>query len=308
MYKLGIIGLSPGNGHPYSWSAIFNGYDRQRMREIPFHISSYLDRQDPDTMCIESAGVTHIWTQDPEISRAVARAARIENICDNISDMIGHVDAVLLARDDGENHLEMARPFIEADVPLFIDKPLATSAADLAAFAKYYRAGKPLMSCSSTRYARKIIEAAKDDSIGKILTANAFTSKYWSTYAIHIIEGIYAVMGPGVESVRNVGRAGEEIVHLQYQDGRHAVLQTFKGTDYFPCFSFFGENKCVTFEDTDAFFMFKNTLVHFIEMLDSGKAPVDWRETVETCKIIIAGRMSLEQNGRTVTLDEIQTG
>ena len=23
--KLGIIGLSEGNGHPYSWSAIFNG-------------------------------------------------------------------------------------------------------------------------------------------------------------------------------------------------------------------------------------------------------------------------------------------
>ena len=25
--KLGIIGISNGNGHPYSWSAIFNGYD-----------------------------------------------------------------------------------------------------------------------------------------------------------------------------------------------------------------------------------------------------------------------------------------
>jgi hypothetical protein len=27
--KLGIIGASKGNGHPYSWSAIFNGYDAQ---------------------------------------------------------------------------------------------------------------------------------------------------------------------------------------------------------------------------------------------------------------------------------------
>lgn len=25
--SLGIIGMTPGNGHPYSWSAIFNGYD-----------------------------------------------------------------------------------------------------------------------------------------------------------------------------------------------------------------------------------------------------------------------------------------
>ncbi len=25
--KLAILGLTPGNGHPYSWSAMFNGYD-----------------------------------------------------------------------------------------------------------------------------------------------------------------------------------------------------------------------------------------------------------------------------------------
>ena len=305
MYKLGIIGLSPGNGHPYSWSAIFNGYDRERMRKIPFRISDYLDQQDPETMCIESARVTHIWTQDPQTSRDVAQAAYIENICDNITDMIGHVDAVLLARDDGENHLEMARPFIEADVPLFIDKPLTSSAADLKEFVKYYEAGKPLMSCSSMRYARKITELVKDDSIGKILTANAFTPKYWSTYAIHIIEGIYAVMGPGVELAQNVGREQEEIVHIQYRDGRHAVLQTFKNTISPFHFSFFGENKSVAIEETDAFFMFKNTLAHFIEMLDTGKSPIDWHETVEMCKVIIAGRMSLEQNGRIVKLDEI---
>jgi hypothetical protein len=27
--RLGIIGASPGNGHPYSWSAFFNGYDEK---------------------------------------------------------------------------------------------------------------------------------------------------------------------------------------------------------------------------------------------------------------------------------------
>ena len=35
MYKLGIIGLSPGNGHPYSWSAIFNGYSKEKMAAWP---------------------------------------------------------------------------------------------------------------------------------------------------------------------------------------------------------------------------------------------------------------------------------
>lgn len=26
--RLGMVGMTEGNGHPYSWSAIFNGYDR----------------------------------------------------------------------------------------------------------------------------------------------------------------------------------------------------------------------------------------------------------------------------------------
>ena len=32
--NLGVIGLSEGNGHPYSWSAIFNGYDSVEMDEL----------------------------------------------------------------------------------------------------------------------------------------------------------------------------------------------------------------------------------------------------------------------------------
>ena len=29
--RLAMLGSTPGNGHPYSWSAIFNGYDREAM-------------------------------------------------------------------------------------------------------------------------------------------------------------------------------------------------------------------------------------------------------------------------------------
>ncbi len=36
MYNLGIIGMSPGNGHPYSWAAIFNGYNKEKMAKCPF--------------------------------------------------------------------------------------------------------------------------------------------------------------------------------------------------------------------------------------------------------------------------------
>ena len=38
MLKLGVIGLSKGNGHPYSWSAICNGYDHAKMLSCGFGV------------------------------------------------------------------------------------------------------------------------------------------------------------------------------------------------------------------------------------------------------------------------------
>ena len=43
--RLGIIGMTEGNGHPYSWSAMFNKFDREAMpRECPFPVATILYR------------------------------------------------------------------------------------------------------------------------------------------------------------------------------------------------------------------------------------------------------------------------
>ena len=36
--RLGIMGMSEGNGHPYSWSAIFNGYNSLEMEDCGFPV------------------------------------------------------------------------------------------------------------------------------------------------------------------------------------------------------------------------------------------------------------------------------
>src|SRR5205823_1398283 len=44
--------------------------------------------------------------------------------------LLGRVDAVLIESQEGAAHLGRARPFLEAGVPLFIDKPFANSVHD----------------------------------------------------------------------------------------------------------------------------------------------------------------------------------
>lgn len=306
MYNLGIIGLSPGNGHPYSWSAIFNGYNKDKMARCPFSaIPDYLNEQDPSTMCIEDAKVTHIWTQDIEISKDVAGASLIDQICNNATDMIGEVDGILLARDDGERHLEMARPFIEANIPIFMDKPLTDQAKHLPEFIHYYETGKPIMSCSSMRYSSVFEDVTGENSDEQILAATATTPKHWSTYGIHLIEGIYKVMGKGVQSVKGLNSAGASVVHLFYKDGKEVVLHVFENLKTGLCFTFFSKTKIKTVVPNDSFFMFKKSMEDYVEMLKTGKSPIDWKETVEMSKIVIAGQRSLKQNGATINLDSI---
>ena len=126
MIKLGLMGISKGNGHPSSWAAIINGYDKKLMINCGFPvIPEYLSEHKFPEASIKTMKVSHIWTQDIQISQKIAKTTFIPNIVANYEDMIGHVDGILLARDDAENHLTFSKPFLNAGLPIFIDKPLA---------------------------------------------------------------------------------------------------------------------------------------------------------------------------------------
>ena len=88
--NVGIIGFSDGNGHPFSWSAIINGFNKKKLNKCPFPIiRKYLgDRQNFDDV-IDGVNVTHIWTQSRDYSEMVSEFAYIPNIVNSFHDMIG---------------------------------------------------------------------------------------------------------------------------------------------------------------------------------------------------------------------------
>src|SRR5690349_17475544 len=93
--RLAMLGMIEGNGHPYSWSAIINGYDREKMAACPYPvIAQYLGQQPIESVRIPGARVTHIWTDNPDDAPKVAAASKIENVAANPEDVIGAVDAV----------------------------------------------------------------------------------------------------------------------------------------------------------------------------------------------------------------------
>jgi hypothetical protein len=87
--KIGIIGMTEGNGHPYSWSAMFNRFDKIAMNECPFPvIPDYLNKEDYNTMGIDGAKIEMIYCNNRKDAEHVAKCSLIPNIVDSPEEMI----------------------------------------------------------------------------------------------------------------------------------------------------------------------------------------------------------------------------
>ncbi len=287
--------MSEGNGHPYSWSAIFNGYDPVYMKDCPYPaIPTYLaERSFPEEGLSHLGEVTHVWTQDRSGSEHIAAAAKISNVVDEPFDMIGHIDAVLLARDDAENHYEMAIPYIQAGLPIFIDKPLALSVRDAKAIIDAEQFKGQIFTCSSLRYAKEMqITDTEKERIGGINYVEGSAMKKWETYAIHVIEPLVAQMpGRGIFlGVKDVKKNGARQVLVEWEN----LSAYIKITGSLPApiqLTFFGDKGFVEKKFFNSYDCFKTSLEKFVYVAGGEQQNIDRKETLEIIEIIESARI-----------------
>lgn len=301
MFKIGIIGLNEGNGHPFSYSAIFNGYNPEELeKRCPFElIKEYLPRDHRNENLLGTAKVTHIWTQDRKISEDVATVSLIPNIVDNYTDLIGKVDGVVLARDDVQNHLEMMKPFLEKKIPLFIDKQLVATPAELEEFIKLAGSEYQLMAGSSMRFTRELSRAKSDIKLDKVRTIHGVSRESWMRYGHHLLEGIICICGLDIDWVRSLSNAKDhDIVQIHYSSGLNVILEFIKDIQLpiqFKVYSTVDKEYSVPF--TDFFYSFRAMLQEFVVMAETEKKAIPQQEIIDIAKVILAGDISKQNNG-----------
>ena len=301
--RLGIIGMTEGNGHPYSWSAMFNKFDRERMKkECPFPaIPDYLYKENYDTIGIPGAKIECICCNDRADAEHVSQLSLIPQVVDSPEEMIGKVDAVIIATDIGSEHVERARVFIEAGIPLFIDKPLCDNRKDLEYFTSLVESGYPLLSSSSMRYCKEFMlyHNGKTRELGDLRLIQYGMPKKWETYGIHSLEAVYPITGPGFISIRNTGTRERNILHLKHKRGFDVILTGIY--DQFPApMVLSGTARSCTIYPMDSYNSFRDQLVDFINFLRTEKRPYPFAETIELMKLVIGGIESRENQGMEV--------
>jgi hypothetical protein len=310
--RLAMLGKVDGNGHPFSWSAIFNGYDRKAMAEYCSYapISEYLSKEPPESFGVRGARVTHIWADDPTEALGISRASLIRNVVEHPEDVIGQVDAVIIPTDKGHEHVARCRPFVEAGIPIFVDKPLVDNEADLKTMIGWVNDGAAIMSSSCMRYAREFKPYRRStEELGALRYCGITTAKSWERYGIHALEAIYPILGPGFVSARNIGTAERNIVHITHQTGVEVVVVAID--DMFGgmcCLQLCGVTGHANAAFADTFYAFRPQILGFMSYLRTGERPFPFAETVELMRLVIAGIRSREEGGREVRLDEILEG
>lgn len=311
--KIAMLGMTEGNGHPYSWSAIINGdYNPEEMAQCGFPvIPEYLSAEPKENFGIPGAKVTYVWTDDPKDAVKVSKASLIPNIVEKPEDVIGQVDAVIIGTDIGSQHVTRSRPFIEARLPVFIDKPLADNERDLQTFIDWKQAGKKFLSSSAMRYVpdyEKYRTRPLEEFVGEVRYVTISTAKSWEKYGIHALECVYPMLKPGFVSVRNTGSYEKNIVHIKHSSGVDLVIVAIYDMQAgMPLISGTKGYEYLINRDS-AFPIFKAQLVAAVEYFRTGEDPFPFEETVELMKIIIAGIKSREQGGKEIFLKDILSG
>ena len=308
--RIGILGFTEGNGHPYSWSAMFNGYDKEEMETCGFPvIPRYLEKQPPATFGIPGAKITCICCTgyaEREEAEHIARAAKIPTVYDRPEEMIGNVDAVIVATDDGNEHVDRCRPFVEAGIPMFIDKPLVNTEEDLRTFLQWRKEGAHFISSSCMRYSKdQEPYYVNHYELGDIKYICSPMAKKYEHYGIHALERMYPLLGEGFLSVRNTGTKEKAVVHIKHKNGCDVnIIQGYNMSSM--GMMVLGSYGAKLFSGGDSYYCFKKQLDVFVHWLRTGEEPFPFSETVELMKLVIGGLRSREEGGREVFLDEIE--
>jgi len=246
---------------------------------------------------------------ESSISRVDEYAAQIQaggvEIVPDIATLLSKVDAVMLSSVDGRVHLEQARPVIAAHKPLFIDKPLAATLEDAREIARLAKeAGVPWFSSSSLRFGEIAAAGKFADTTGVTawgpgpLEPHHYLDLAW--YAIHPVEILYTLMGPGCESVTRTSTADADVIVGRWKDGRIGTVRAIRPYSEYGAVVF--RPKEIVEIKSQTAGSYRPLVEQIVKFFETGKPPVPNAETLEIFAFLDAAQRSKEQGGKAVEL------
>ncbi len=296
MYRLGIVDFD--SSHCVEFSRRFNhvGMDADQVVEGARVVLGY-------------PGTSVMFPQRIPEHLPDVQACGVE-LVEQPADMIGRIDAALILSICGAAHRGRVEPFLNAGIPVFVDKPFAGSLEDAKAmFALAHASGVLLWSSSGMRFATEVLEfQARAKVYGDVHGVLSYGPAKRVTgnpgllhYGIHAAEVLCTLMGTGCRAVTAQHVAGADVVTGEWSDGRLATLrgQRVGSTAY--GFTAFCQNGVIQ-QPISARYSYRNLCQQIVETLRNGQPPVTPTQTLEVIGFILAALESENSHGRRIEL------
>ena len=236
----------------------------------------------------------------------------LEKRCSSVEELADMVDIGFIQGCNWDKHLIYVKPFIDRKKPVFIDKPIVGSLADCKKIEELVSKGAVILGSSSVRYAEEIVRFVNtgEEERGKILNIFGTAGVDEFNYGIHIVEAIGGIAGTGATSCSFVGRStidGKtcETFFVKFDSGITAVYNTFQGL-WQPFEMVIMTTKGTYQFRIDTGKIYGALLDRICDYMETGintLAPIE--ALTESIKIMLAGRISRENNGIEVKLSDI---
>jgi predicted dehydrogenase len=253
--------------------------------------------------------VTHVWGETPEFAAKAAEEGSIPTIVDNYTDMIGAVDGIVVDHRDGADHLPAAHPFVEAGIPVFVDKPFCTDLDEGIKFVRFARKkGVAITSYSVLSLQMSALKFAQEigaiGALRSLVTAGPvdIDSEYSGVffYAIHQVDLICSLIDAAPLQVAALRHGDDGIASISFESGPLAVVNCLK--DWYPAgflATAYGDEKVchspLPFDDKT----YLAGIRRFCDMFASGKEPAPPAAYLRPVAILQAMRQSFD-TGRPV--------
>ena len=266
------------------------------------------------------------WVAGARVEAAIAGSSRITDrskideyvsklcatgvdLVDTSEELIDRVDAVLITSNDGSVHLERASPFIRAGLPIFINKPLATTLIDATRLMELaHEAGVTVFSASALRFASDLKKVGSNSSLGPLIGVDVYAPAKLNRinpglfhYGVHGVEMLYSLMGKGCCEVSCLSEEHGEVVMGRWQDGRLGCLRglRFGATGY--GLTAFGENE-IHHCAIDTTFIYRDILSVIVPALANSRSPITAAEQLEIVAFQEAALASARAGGKPLSL------
>lgn len=284
-YRIGIIGSE--NSHARAFAKVFAGEpDFQDMKVV----AVYGDEGEGPSL--------RVLEHFPE---AV--------IVDNPEAMLGMVDAVMITSRDGKLHYPYAKAFLEAGIPMFMDKPFTVDPSEAVAMVALAKEkAVPLCGGSSLKCCPDIVNMGKtrwalgENLISGYLSAplqpdSPYSGFYF--YASHLVEMCLAVFGWEPEAVTARNNAGQVTAIFHYANFDAVCAYTPGCGRYFVQLT--GKKDVLEAKEIDLAPAYRLEAEEFVEMVRTGRMPYGYEQLMEPVFCMNAIEKSY-QTGETVRI------